>query len=58
MTPLKAYMVGRATQVTTICLVWARLNRDGAASSREEFAARRLLADAIFDYLIGELESE
>jgi hypothetical protein len=58
MTPLKAYMAGKASQVTTLRLVWARLNRDGAAASREEFAGRQILADAIADYLIGELEAE
>jgi hypothetical protein len=51
-------MAGRATENTVICLVWARLNRDGAASSREEFAGRQLLAGAIADYLMGELEAE
>lgn len=58
MTPLKAYMAGKTTESTVIRLVWARLNRDGAASSREEFASRQLLAGAMADYLMGEMEAE
>lgn len=58
MTPLKAYMAGKADGPTVVNLTWARLNRGGAAATVEEIKSRFLLADAIIGYIIADLEAK